>query len=68
MFHGKPIYRWKLPKRGGGGWTVFKLKGEGMTKESGVVFLRGEGLIPQCILLTNSKLESHQKLINFYLP
>ena len=39
-----------------------------MTKESGVVFLRGEGLIPQCILLTNSKLESHQKLINFYLP
>ena len=45
----KPIKRGELPKKGGLGQFA-DLRGGGLGKKEGVVFLRGEGLIPQCPL------------------
>ena len=67
MFHGRPIYRWKLPKRGGGGWTVYKFKGEGMTKESGVVFFEVGGVDTPVYTIDQLKIGVSSKA-NQFLP
>ena len=56
MGYEKPIeYIDGLPKRGV--WTVYRIK-RGLSKKERMVFLRVEGLIPQCTLcITGSKTE-----------